>query len=420
MRGSYRKHSKGIKMFALEAAQVGVTPVLHELLKEVNMDVEAALLENSPTLSTISSDCTDTTYSGPDSPYSPESPIIVISSYKKTKDDEVTPRPTPRHPLPPRKPNFRIRPPYLMICISIIEIAVHCLGDEATLRRWLVYDPRQRVQGWRFASYMLLHSNALHLALNVVIQLVLATPLEVEQGRIGVATIYLGGGVCGALGASLLQPSLFLVGASAGVYALLTSHLAHLYLCHGELRYASWRLGAVLLLASADVASLPIPALLGCGRVGWAAHVAGALAGPLLGLAVFPNQSKKDARGRRFVSSGSHPDRGSNCSSSSADGPSSSSRSGRPPRAFSSRSPLQSLGNGNFCEVTWTWGENYRGESWNRVKPWREERFGDVRDWGPRKRWEFIELEGGKGLRDVTDRARGSCCMYHWMQIGWK
>ncbi|KAL6448789.1 hypothetical protein ACFW04_000520 [Cataglyphis niger] len=148
---------------------------------------------------------------------------------------------------------------------------------------------------------MLLHSNALHLALNVVIQLVLATPLEVEQGRIGVATIYLGGGVCGALGASLLQPSLYLVGASAGVYALLTSHLAHLYLCHGELRYAGWRLGAVLLLAGADVASLPIPALLGCGRVGWAAHVAGALAGPLLGLAVFPNQSKKDSRGRRFV-----------------------------------------------------------------------------------------------------------------------
>nr|XP_012217786.1 PREDICTED: rhomboid-related protein 2 isoform X2 [Linepithema humile] len=208
------------------------------------MDAEAALLENSPTLSTISSDSTDATYSGPDSPYSPESPIIVTSSYKKKRNDEVTPRPTPRHPLPPRKPSFRIRPPYLMICISIIEV---------------------------------------------------------EQGRIGVATIYLGGGVCGALGASLLQPSLYLVGASAGVYALLTSHLAHLYLCHGELRYAGWRLGAVLLLAGADVASLPVPALLGCGRVGWAAHVAGALAGPLLGLAVFPNQSKKDARGRRFV-----------------------------------------------------------------------------------------------------------------------
>lgn len=56
-----------------------------------------------------------------------------------------------------------------------------------------------------------------------------------------------------------------------------------------------------MLLAGADVASLPVPELLGCGRVGWAAHVAGALAGPLLGLAIFPNQSKKDSRGRRFV-----------------------------------------------------------------------------------------------------------------------
>lgn len=74
-----------------------------------------------------------------------------------------------------------------------------------------------------------------------------------------------------------------------------------LFQCHGELRYARWRLGAVLLLAGSDVAAFPVPALLGCGKVGWPAHVAGALAGPLLGLAVFPNQSKKDARGRRFV-----------------------------------------------------------------------------------------------------------------------
>lgn len=66
--------------------------------------------------------------------------------------------------------------------------------------------------------------------------------LQVEQGWIGVATIYLGGGVCGALGASLLQPSLFLVGSSAGVYALLTSHLAHLYLVSSEETWPNYRL----------------------------------------------------------------------------------------------------------------------------------------------------------------------------------
>ncbi|XP_008214424.1 protein rhomboid isoform X2 [Nasonia vitripennis] len=265
------------------------------------MDAEAALLEGSPTMSTISSDFTDQTYVDAGTPDSATmiSPMFPCKSFDGD-EEELTPKLVLGRSVA-RKPKLRIRPPYLMICISIIEITVHCLGDEATLREWLVYDPRQRVQGWRFISYMLLHSNALHLTLNVVIQLVLATPLEVEQGRFAVGTIYLGGGVCGALGASLLQPNLYLVGASAGVYALLTSHLAHLYLCHGELRYAGWRLGAVLLLAGADVASLPVPALLGCGRVGWAAHVAGALAGPLLGLAIFPNQSKKDARGRSFV-----------------------------------------------------------------------------------------------------------------------
>ncbi|XP_011500481.1 PREDICTED: protein rhomboid [Ceratosolen solmsi marchali] len=264
------------------------------------MDVEAALLEGSPTMSTIS-DFSDQTYADAGLLDSPTMMTPMISSTNKAlKEDELGPKFILNREIL-KKPKFRIRLPYLMICISIIEITVHCLSDEVTLREWLLYDPRQRIQGWRFISYMLLHSNALHLMLNVVIQLVLAAPLEVEQGRLAVGTIYLGGGVCGALGASLLQPNLYLIGASAGVYALLTSHLAHLYLCHGELRYAGWRLGAVLVLAGADVASLPVPGLLGYGRVGWAAHVAGALAGPLLGLAVFPNQSKKDARGRSFV-----------------------------------------------------------------------------------------------------------------------
>ncbi|XP_046619722.1 protein rhomboid-like isoform X1 [Neodiprion virginianus] len=268
------------------------------------MDAEAALLECSPTLSVISSpDLTESKYPDGGPPFSSDEREILTSArgYTKVQEENLTPTLSPRHSKPPNKPKLRIRLPYLMICVSIIEISVHCLGEEATLRTWLVYDPQQRIQAWRFASYMLLHSNALHLSLNVVIQLVLAVPLEVEQGWLGVAAVYLGGGICGALGASLLQPTLYLVGASAGVYALLTSHLAHLYLCHGELPYPNWRLGAILLLAGADVVSLPVPALLGCGRVGWAAHVAGAIAGPLLGLALFPRQSKKDSRGRKFV-----------------------------------------------------------------------------------------------------------------------
>lgn len=117
-------HSSKLHRFAV------IIVIFFLFVQDTEMDVEAALLENSPTSSTISSDSTDATYSpGPGSPYSPESPIIVTSSYKKKRDDEVTPRPTPRYPLPSRKPSFRIRPPYLMICISIIEVSADASTD---------------------------------------------------------------------------------------------------------------------------------------------------------------------------------------------------------------------------------------------------------------------------------------------------
>lgn len=68
----------------------------------------------------------------------------------------------------------------------------------------------------------------------VILQTLLATPLELEQGSWRCAAVYLGGGLAGALGASVLQPSLYMVGASAGVYALLMSHLANVILVSKE------------------------------------------------------------------------------------------------------------------------------------------------------------------------------------------
>jgi membrane associated rhomboid family serine protease len=65
------------------------------------------------------------------------------------------------------------------------------------LRRLLLYDPHRRWEAWRFASYMMLHSGALHLALNVAIQVVLATPLEAEQGHLRTGLVYVGGGLGG-------------------------------------------------------------------------------------------------------------------------------------------------------------------------------------------------------------------------------
>ena len=82
------------------------------------MDVEAALLEGSPTMSTISSDYTDQTYVDPGTPDSP-----VFGSKVLEEEEELTPKFVHGCQVP-RKPKFRIRPPYLMICISIIEVSV--------------------------------------------------------------------------------------------------------------------------------------------------------------------------------------------------------------------------------------------------------------------------------------------------------
>lgn len=94
---------------------------------------------------------------------------------------------------------------------------------------------------------MLVHDGWSHLALNVVMQCIFATLLELSQvgkcncqrkvkngafglqGRLRVLTIYFPGGVTGILGAACLHPDL-VVGASAGGYSLLLSNVADLVL----------------------------------------------------------------------------------------------------------------------------------------------------------------------------------------------
>ncbi|XP_069669200.1 protein rhomboid isoform X2 [Periplaneta americana] len=185
-------------------------------------------------------------------------------------------------------------PPYFIFLVSILEVGVFVWGG-AEVQRALVYDPHHREQLWRFLTYMLLHSDALHLALNVAIQCLLAAPLEHEQGHLRTSFIYLGGVLGGSLGTSMLEPELYVVGASGGVYALLISQLANILLNFRVLPYKLHRAVAVAVLALADIASsLYHYFSLGnvCPRISWAAHSSGALAGFLLGLVLFKGSNK--------------------------------------------------------------------------------------------------------------------------------
>lgn len=76
---------------------------------------------------------------------------------------------------------------------------------------------------------MLLHEDDVHLTLNLFLQCTFAFFLEKKQGRLKVGIVYLVGGITGVLGAFCINPGI-LIGASAGVYSLLISLVADLYL----------------------------------------------------------------------------------------------------------------------------------------------------------------------------------------------
>jgi len=61
---------------------------------------------------------------------------------------------------------------------------------------------------------------------NLAVQMMLGVPLEMVHRWWRVLIIYLAGAVAGSLATSVADPSVYLAGASGGVYAIMTAHLA--------------------------------------------------------------------------------------------------------------------------------------------------------------------------------------------------
>lgn len=66
--------------------------------------------------------------------------------------------------------------------------------------------------------------------MNLIIQIFLGVFLEVQNSWWRVTIIYVTGVVAGSMGQSIANPDAALAGASGGVYALITAHLATIIL----------------------------------------------------------------------------------------------------------------------------------------------------------------------------------------------
>ena len=83
---------------------------------------------------------------------------------------------------------------------------------------------------WRFFTYSLVHAGYEHILVNISLMLLVGLSLEMTNSWWRVATVYTLGLLTGSLLSSLLSPHTFLAGASGGVYALASAHIATIVL----------------------------------------------------------------------------------------------------------------------------------------------------------------------------------------------
>ena len=147
-----------------------------------------------------------------------------------------------------------------------------------------------------------------HLLVNLVLLLLVALPLEMSHGGLRVGAVYSLAVLAASLTSSLFQPGTFLAGASGGVYALSTAHLASMVLNWREdslimrqrvrnRQAAAPTFGKVvrfgrILLVSAILLVDVLGSLLGEQKssVSHLAHLVGAVVGLLVGLVLLRNR----------------------------------------------------------------------------------------------------------------------------------
>lgn len=147
------------------------------------------------------------------------------------------------------------------------------------------FDARQEV--WRFLTYMFIHSHVQHISFNVIIQICLGIPLELVHCWWRVTLVYLSGVLAGSIGQSYFKPCSNLVGASAGVYAVITAHVATIILNWHEMKYGAVQLFVFLVLCSCDIFSDVFQEV--SNSASKIAHLSGAIAGILVGIGVLRN-----------------------------------------------------------------------------------------------------------------------------------
>jgi rhomboid-related protein 1/2/3 len=124
--------------------------------------------------------------------------------------------------------NPEYRYPTAMIIISIAQALCFWIDKkkECALGQVFKYCTCNGGDIWRMFFYMFIHEDSSILVMNIMIQLLIAVALESRHSWWKVTIVYFSGGIGSALGHTTLSQSGYLIGASAGVYALISANFA--------------------------------------------------------------------------------------------------------------------------------------------------------------------------------------------------
>jgi rhomboid protease GluP len=208
--------------------------------------------------------------------------------------------------------------PALVLLLAVIHVAVGVFRASrgATTLGWALAGPRgarllARMGGmktsrldkgelWRLVSAVFLHTDLIHLSLNLVGLFLVGRLIEAIFGRVRLFFIFLASGVLGAACSWLVVRTPLSVGASGGIYGLLGAALVFV-LRHGDELPDDVRTHLRKQLLLAIALNLPIGFVLPV--IDQAAHIGGLVGGAVLG-AVMGDGVTETARGHRLATAG--------------------------------------------------------------------------------------------------------------------
>ncbi|KAJ6644015.1 Protein rhomboid [Pseudolycoriella hygida] len=191
-----------------------------------------------------------------------------------------------------RNPAVNMQPkyfPFFIITISIVQVFIMYPFDTENMILLFGYDPHRRHEIWRYFTDSLVHTGLPHLWSNMLLQMILGVLLEIVHNWKRISVIYFASVLGGSLFITILSPGLYVVGASAGVYGLLFSHLSTIILNWNQMDRKYCRLfWLILYIVLNFILELVIAEI----NNSLAGHLGGAISGFLVSILVLKNFEK--------------------------------------------------------------------------------------------------------------------------------